>query len=191
VIVFEGQFAYAAGYARRIYDYQEALRAGQSPSRPVHTGLSFVSTQLIVPNLPESQRTADLLILPETSENGSTSIAEQSARAWHQVHGASLKVIIIGHSLGGWSAIQCGNKLARHQIPVASMLTVDARTYTANYPFFIKPRSVVGAHENYFQKGLLFPGYAIDGAVNTRLHVNHAQIPGAPEVVASYRAMLR
>lgn len=191
IIVFEGQLAYAPGYARRIYDYQERLRAGESPSRPIHSGLSFVSTGLIVPNLPRSHRVADLLILPETSENGDRSIAEEAARAWKAVHGDALKVHVVGHSLGGYAAIRCGDKLARHGIEIASMLTMDARTYTANYRYFIKPRNVVGTHANFFQKGLLFPGYEIQGAHNQRLSTNHAQIPAAPEVVAFYRAMLR
>lgn len=191
VIVFEGQFAYASGYASRIYAYQEALRRGEDPSRPLHTGLSFVSTGLIVPHIRETMHSAELLILPETSENPSVSIGSEVGRAWHEVHGADSKIVIVGHSLGGWSAIQCGNKLDRFQVPVASVLTMDARTYTANYPYFIKSPNVTGPHENYFQKSPVFPGYEIRGAENTHLHIDHARIPGAPEVVAAYLAMVR
>jgi hypothetical protein len=190
VIVFEGLWAFSAAYAERIYDYQDALRTGRSPSAPAASGLSFVSSQLIVPNLRESQRTADVMILSETSENGDSSVAEGCARAWHQVHGSQLRLILIGHSFGGYSAIRLGNKLARHQIPVAGMLTVDARTTPLNYRHFIKPATVAVA-KNYFQKGLWMPGYAIDGAENTRLQTSHGAIPGAAPVVATYRAMLR
>lgn len=191
IIVFEGQFAYASGYARRIYEYQEALRRGESPSRPLHTGLSFVSTGLIVPHIRETMTTAELIILPETSENPTVSIGSEVGRAWHEVHGADSKIVIVGHSLGGWSALQCGNKLNRFQVPVASVLTMDARTYTANYPYFIKSPNVTGPHKNYFQKSPIFPGYEIRGAENQRLHIDHARIPGAPEVVAAYLSMVR
>lgn len=190
VIAFEGLWAYSSSYAQRIYQYQAALRAGQTPARPAASGLSFVSSLLLVPNLSRSLPVADLLILPETSENGDTSIAEQAARAWKAVHGDQLKVIIIGHSFGGYSAIRCGDKLARHSIAVANVLTVDARTVPTNYRFFIKSRNVA-RHQNFFQKSLWMPGYAIDGAENQRLHVNHGAIPGSPEMVAAYRAALQ
>jgi peptidoglycan hydrolase-like protein with peptidoglycan-binding domain len=191
IIVFEGQFAYASGYASRIYAYQDALRRGEDPSRPLHTGLSFVSTGLIVPHIRETMGVAELLILPETSENPSVSIGSEVGRAWREVHGSDSKIVIVGHSLGGWSALQCGSKLNRFQVPVASVLTMDARTYTANYPYFIKSPNVTGPHKNYFQKSLVFPGYEIRGAENQRLHIDHARIPGAPEVVAAYLAMVR
>lgn len=189
IIAFEGLWAYSSSYARRIYEYQDALRAGRSPARPAASGLSFVSSLLLVPNLSRSLPVADLLILPETSENGDTSIAEQAARAWRAVHGDALKVIIIGHSFGGYSAIRCGDKLARHSIPVANVLTVDARAIPTNYQYFTKSRSVA-RHQNFFQKGLWMPGYAIDGAENQRLRVSHGAIPGSPEMVAAYRAAL-
>ncbi len=189
VIAFEGLWAYSSSYARRIYEYQAELRAGRSPARPAASGLSFVSSLLLVPNMNRSLPVADLLILPETSENGDTSIAEQAARAWKTVHGDALKVIIIGHSFGGYSAIRCGDKLARHSIAVANVLTVDARAIPTNYRYFTKSRSVA-RHQNFFQKSLWMPGYAIDGAENQRLYVSHGAIPGAPEMVAAYRAAL-
>jgi peptidoglycan hydrolase-like protein with peptidoglycan-binding domain len=189
VIAFEGLWAYSSSYARRIYEYQAQLRAGRSPARPAASGLSFVSSLLLVPNMNRSLPVADLLILPETSENGDTSIAEQAARAWKAVHGDALKVIIIGHSFGGYSAIRCGDKLARHSIAVANVLTVDARAIPTNYRYFEKSRTVA-RHQNFFQKSLWMPGYAIDGAENQRLYVNHGAIPGAPEMVAAYRAAL-
>ncbi len=190
VIAFEGLWAYSSSYARRIYEYEAELRAGRSPARPAASGLSFVSSLLLVPNLSRSLPKADLLILPETSENGDTSIAEQAARAWKAVHGDALRVIIIGHSFGGYSAIRCGDKLARHSIPVANVLTVDARAIPTNYQYFEKSRNVA-RHQNFFQKSLWMPGYAIDGAENQRLHVDHGSIPGSPEMVAAYRAALQ
>lgn len=189
VVVFEGLWAYSSDDTQRIYEYQDALRAGRSPGAPSPSGLSFVSRHLIVPNLRDTCARADLLIMPETSENGDSSVAEQAVRAWKQVHGDDLRVVIVGHSFGGWSALRLANKLRRHSIRVQHMLTVDARSIPTNYPSFIKP-SNVGQHDNFFQKSLWMPGYRIDGANNVKLYVDHGSIPGAPEVVASYRRMV-
>lgn len=190
IVVFEGLWAWSAAYSQRVYAYQDALRAGRSPAPPAVSGLSFVTKQLIVPHLPATHRTADLLLLPETSENGDTSVGEQACRAWHQVHGAELSLVIVGHSFGGYSALRLAKKLEARAIPVAAMLTVDARTTPLNYRFFIKPGNV-REHANYFQKSPWMPGYAIDGARNQRLQVMHGGIPAAPEVVATFRRMVR
>ncbi len=190
IVVFEGLWAYSSDYAARIYAYQDQLRAGGSPARPAASGLSFVGKQLIVPQMRETHAKADLLLLPETSENGEASIAEQAVRAWHQVHGAALKVVVVGHSFGGWSALRLARKLERRSLRVASILTVDARSIPTNYPQFVTPPNV-GEHANFFQKSLWMPGYRVDGATNVKLFVNHGAIPGAPEVVATYRRMVR
>lgn len=190
IVVFEGLWAYSSAYAQRIYAYQEELRAGRSPAPPAASGLSFVSRQLIVPNLRATLRQAELLLLPETSEDGETSIAEQACRAWHAVHGAESRIVIVGHSFGGYSSLRLAKKLEARAIPVAAILTVDARTTPLNYRFFITPGNV-REHANYFQKGLWMPGYAIDGAQNQRLRVSHGGIPGAPQVVETYLRMVR
>lgn len=190
IVVFEGLWAYSAANSARIYAWQDALRAGQSPPAPASSGLSFVSRQLIVPNIRTTLDRAELLLLPETSENGDSSVAEQACRAWRDVHGAQMKLIVVGHSFGGYSALRLAKKLEARGIAIQGMLTVDARTTPLNYRFFITP-SNVREHLNYFQKGLWMPGYAIDGAQNIRLHVNHGAIPGAPQVVETYLRMVR
>lgn len=190
IVVFEGLWAWSGAYSERVYAYQDALRAGRSAAPPPVSGLSFVTKQLIVPNLSATLATSDLLLLPETSENGDTSVGEQACRAWHQVHGAELSLVIVGHSFGGYSALRLGRKLEARAIPIAAMLTVDARTTPLNYRFFSKPGNV-REHANYFQKSPWMPGYAIDGARNQRLQVMHGGIPAAPEVVATYRRMVR
>ncbi len=127
--------------------------------------------------------------MPETSEGGEHSVAEQTILAWHQVHGQRLRVVVIGMSFGGYSALRLCRKLEVLQVEVDELFTLDARTLPQNYRHFITPSNVV-SHHNYFQKGFM-PGYEIDGAVNRRVRgVSHGTLPRAPEVVRHYEEIL-
>lgn len=190
VVAFEGLWSYSSSFVESLYEHQDALRAGRSSRAPSRARMSFVSKHLLSPNLSR-YRDLDFLILPETSERPEESVALRTISAWREVHGARLKVVLVGHSFGAYSALKLANKLARRGIQVHGMLAIDARTMPGNYRHFVKPRNV-GTLHNYFQKGLM-PGYSIDGAdLNQRLRGHgHGRMPGAPEVQARFHALLR
>ena len=151
--------------------------------------MSFLAKRLIAPSLRRHYSEVELLLLPETSENRERSVARECAQAWRQVHGSALRLLVLGHSFGGYSALRLAKKLKADGISVDAMLTVDARTTPSNYRHFITP-SNVRAHHNFFRKGFM-PGYAIEGAVNKRLRgVSHGTIPGALGVKRRWEAML-
>tara|TARA_B100000965_G_scaffold373621_1_gene364222 strand:- start:146 stop:622 length:477 start_codon:yes stop_codon:yes gene_type:complete len=154
--------------------------------------MAFVSQQLLAPNAARDARRIDLVVLPETSENPKDdSVGEQVARAYHQVHGADLDLVLVGHSFGAYSALRLANKLRPHGITVDGLLAIDARTTPGNYRHFVKPSNVARLY-CYYQKSLFMPGYAIDGAtLNQRLRgTNHGDIPGAAPVLERYRQLV-
>ena len=191
VIAFEGLWSYSDSYSDKLYDYQAALRAGQSPRAPRGASMSFVGKNLLAPTLATTQRRIELLVLPETSENRADSVGLQTVLAWHQVFGSRLKLVLVGHSFGAYSALRLARKLESRGIGVDHMLTIDARTMPGNYRHFTRP-SNVGSLHNYFQKGMM-PGYSIDGAdLNQRLRgTSHGAIPGSEPVRARFLSLVR
>ena len=192
VIAFEGLWSYNSGYAARLYRYVDALRAGQRASEPIWTPMVFVGKGLLAPAAARDARRADLVVLPETSENPQEdSVGEVVARAYHQVHGASLNLVVVGHSFGGYAGLRLAAKLRPHGVTIDGFLAIDARTYTQNYRHFVKPGNVTRLY-CYYQKSPVFPGYEIQGAdLNLRLRgENHGGIPGAAEVRERYRQLV-
>ncbi|MBL4850063.1 MAG: peptidoglycan-binding protein [Planctomycetes bacterium] len=149
-----------------------------------------VGRRTLAPNLDRHAQ-VDFLILPETSERRSPSVGEVTVRAWNEVHRGRLKLVLIGHSFGGYSALRLANKLDRRGIRVTHFLAIDARTMPGNYRYFVRPRNT-GTLYNFFQKGF-FPGYPFEGAdLNQRLRgTPHTRMPTTAQVQARFRAILR
>lgn len=190
VVAFEGLWSYSSSFVADLYEHQDALRAGRSSRAPRRARMSFVSKHLLSPNLSR-YRDLDFLILPETSERPEESVALRTILAWREVHGSRLKIVLVGHSFGAYSALKLANKLGRRGVQIHGMLAIDARTMPGNYRHFVKPSNVGGLY-NYFQKGLM-PGYEITGAqVNQRLRgFGHGKMPSAPPVQDRFHALLR
>lgn len=190
VVAFEGLWSYSNNFVKSLYAHQDALRAGRSSRAPRSASMSFVGKHLLSPNLSR-HREHDFLVLPETSERSAESVGLRTILAWREVHGSRLKVVLVGHSFGAYSALKLAKKLGQRGVRVESMLTIDARTMPGNYRHFVKP-SNVGALYNYYQKGLM-PGYEITGAqVNQRLRgFGHGKMPSAPHVQERFHALLR
>jgi peptidoglycan hydrolase-like protein with peptidoglycan-binding domain len=190
VVAFEGLWSYSSSFVEDLYEHQDALRAGRSSRAPRRARMSFVSKHLLSPNLSRHQN-LDFLVLPETSERKEESVALRTILAWREVHGSRLKVVLVGHSFGAYSALKLANKLGRRGVQIHGMLAIDARTMPGNYRHFVKPRNVGGLY-NYYQKGLM-PGYEITGAqVNQRLRgFGHGKMPSAPQVQERFHALLR
>ncbi|MGE0709636.1 MAG: peptidoglycan-binding protein [Planctomycetota bacterium] len=191
VIAFEGLWSYREGYARQAYAYLDALERGRRASPPANPGMHFLEKGLVVPTLPAHAARIELLSLPETEEGGrGPTVAEEVVVAWRRVRGASLRLVVLGHSFGGYSALRLSRRLEARGIPVDALLTVDARTMPGNYREFVKPSNVRAAW-NFFQKGFM-PGYEIQGATNQRLRgVSHGTIPAAAVVRERYQQLLR
>lgn len=191
VIAFEGLWSFSEGYSDSLYEHQADLRAGRGGRAPRGASMSFVGKNLIAPTLAQTQASLEFIVLAETSENRTDSVGLQTALAFREVLGARLKLVLVGHSFGAYSALRLARKLEARGARVDHMLTIDARTMPGNYRHFTRP-SNVGSLHNYFQKGLM-PGYAIDGAdLNQRLRgSSHGAIPGAAPVRARYLALLR
>jgi len=190
VVAFEGLWSYSSNFVESLYAHQDALRAGRSSRAPRSASMSFVGKHLLSPNISR-HRNHDFLVLPETSERPAESVGLRTVLAWREVHGSRLKVVLVGHSFGAYSALKLAKKLGQRGVQVRSMLTIDARTMPGNYRHFVKP-SNVGALYNYYQKGLM-PGYKITGAqVNQRLRgFGHGKMPSAPQVQERFHALLR
>ena len=191
MVVYEGLWSYSSSFVDKLYAHQDALRAGRSSRAPRSAAMSFVGKHLVAPNLARHVET-DFLILPETSEKGDgRSVALETVRAWSEVHGSRLKLVLVGHSFGAYSALRLATKLAPRGIQVTHFLAIDARTMPGNYRHFVKP-SNVGTLYNFFQKGLM-PGYSIEGAtLNRRLSgSSHGRMPGTAPVQERFHAMLR
>lgn len=189
VVAFEGLWSFSQGYADKIYAAQKALRAGQKPKSLGSARMSFVAKYLVGPQMAKHSQ-LDYLLLPETSESKDSSVALNTVLEWFKVHGRGLKLVVVGHSFGGHASLKLVHKLSKHKVPVAAMLTIDARARPGQYGDF-KTTSNVKAAYNYFQKSLFLPGYEIKGAVNQKLKgVSHGSIPNAEAVRRRYKALL-
>lgn len=103
-------------------------------------------------------------------------------RAWNDITFPQAD-IIIGHSLGGQTAINVASACGKY------LITLDPR-HQSNASFFDffffrwqknfrAPKTVVAFN---FTQPFWLPGYRVDGATNKSLFTNHLALPGHPEV---------
>lgn len=87
------------------------------------------------------------------------------------------KVIVIGHSMGGASAIEWCNRKAP-KIEIDLLITLDPRPLHRPY---IKPANVKRA-VNIYQQSWWMPGYPVQGAENILLTdgTGHTGVPAHP-----------
>lgn len=87
------------------------------------------------------------------------------------------RFIVIGHSMGGPSAIDWCN---RNSVQIDLLLTIDPRPLHRPY---IKPKNVKRA-VNFYQQSWWMPGYPVEGAENVLVQgYPHTAMPGSPGVV--------
>lgn len=86
------------------------------------------------------------------------------------------RVIVVGHSMGGASAIWWCNQYPGLKIDL--LLTLDPRPLHRPY---IKPKNVDAA-VNFYQRGWWLPGYQVENAGNVLVGVRHTSIPALDEV---------
>lgn len=189
VVAFEGWLSFSSGYAKRLYRYQDRLRAGESPSRPLPPLFSsYVGKYLLAPELAR-RGGPDVVIYPETSEFPLDSPALAMVLAWHREFGSALKLIVVGHSFGGHAALRLSRKLEARGVQVDHLLTIDPRS-RGQYDQFVTPGNVT-ENQNYYQRSPVLPGYPIDGARNHRLRgAVHTLMPSADAVRRSFKRML-
>ena len=93
------------------------------------------------------------------------------------------KLIVIGHSMGGASAIRwCNDYLGM----VDLLITLDPRPLHRPY---IKPANVKRA-VNFYRNAWWMRGYPVENAENHVVTCGHGAVPGLPEVRALVEAHL-
>ena len=90
------------------------------------------------------------------------------------------KIICIGHSFGGPSALGFGTLVL-----AKSIITLDPRSWTCDLPWaapFAAPSGI--PTYNFFREGFM-PGYKVEGATNFQIYPDcgHTQVPAQPEVL--------
>lgn len=175
IVSFEGLVSYSDSAAHKTYEYLDEVRAGKAPKAPSLGGMNFVAKNVILPHMRRIAQKSELLLLSEASQRKDKTVGESCVRAWHSVYGNSLRLMIMGHSFGGYASLRLA-KAVENTVIVDSMLTMDARAMPNEYRYFETP-SNVREHYNYFHKGLMLPGYAVDGAtVNQRVPTDHVGV---------------
>lgn len=175
VIAFEGLASYSGGAAQAAYQaHAEALR-GQKGSPPSGFGMGgFVARGLMLPVAASAASKFDFLVFPYTA----TGTAHACALEWMKVPGRRL--ILAGHSFGGMSLVRVTEELAKRNVRVAEVISVDPRSWTGGGLYRTRG---VQRWENYYQFGGGLPGKSIPAAdVNQRLSGGHTGMPFQPAV---------
>ena len=87
------------------------------------------------------------------------------------------KRIVIGHSMGGASAIAWCNRWANYKFDL--LLTLDPRPLHRPYR---KPANVLRC-VNFYRDAFWMRGYPVEGAENTKVRCGHTQVPALREVL--------
>lgn len=182
IVVFEGLSSFSQSYANRTYAlYDLALKGKLKRSKTRKAPMNFVMKNLIGPEMNQIVKRSEILLLSEkTQRKKKASVASTCVNEWSSVYSGQLDIVIIGHSFGGYSAINLSQRLHENDIPVKAVFTMDARTYPNKYKEFWTPKNV-GRHINHFQKGVWMPGYKVKGAENSKFSTNHSGITNIEE----------
>ena len=181
--------SYSESAAKKTYNYFDQVRSGTRVKAPSIGSMNFVAKNVIIPHMGEIARTSEILLLSENSEREDTSVGATCVKEWQKVYGDSLRLSVLGHSFGGYAALRLA-KAIKGSVIVDQMLTMDARAMPGEYQYFQTP-SNVREHYNYFHKGAVMPGYAIEGAdLNERVHTNHVGVTTDDKVQARFESLL-
>ncbi len=168
VIAFEGLASFSASNTRAAYDYQNALAKGQNANSPTGGMGGFVARGLMVPTVQKLKGSFEFIVLPYTA----TGTANTCALEWKRVAGR--KLIIAGHSFGGYAAVRLAEGLAQRNVRPDTVITIDPRWIVGG---IFRSRNAT-RWENYYQLGGGLPGKSIpDAEVNERLSGGHTGMP--------------
>ena len=188
IIAFEGLSSFSQSYANKTYELYEAQKSGRSQNTKLkRAAMNFVMKNLIAPHMGEVVKESEILLLSEKTQRAKkASVASTCVESWKAVYGDQLQIIIVGHSFGGYSAINLSQRLQEKNISVKTVFTMDARTYPGKYKEFWRPDNVE-QHINHFQKGAWMPGYRVKGAENKKFSTSHS---GITKIEESKKAFL-
>ncbi len=189
IVSFEGLVSYSDSAAEKTYAYLDQVRAGKrSLKKPSLGSMNFVAKNVLLPHMGEIAKDSELLLLSEASQRKDKTVGESCVRAWHKVYGNSLRLVVLGHSFGGYASLRLAKSL-EGSVTVDSMLTMDARAMPNEYRFFETP-SNVSEHYNYFHKGPIMPGYAVEGAtLNQKVPTDHVGVTTHKSVQARFLSL--
>jgi len=133
------------------------------------------------------------------SHAGGPSLAVACVNAWKKVHGNSLRLTLIGHSLGGGAVIDTANRLAASGVKVQDLVIFDGREGhevacgDAGYKYS-KPSNVISATA-FYQCGFM-PGRSFNdgpGVRNIKMDAGpfaHVGLPGTSTAKQVVQALL-
>lgn len=175
IVAFEGLASYSNEAAQKSYQYFDDFSNGKKVQIPKLGSMNFLNENLLLPHMKRISETSEILILSESSQRKDETIAELCITEWVKTYQNKIRLIILGHSFGGYAAINLSRKLSLDKIEIDEILTMDARAMPNEYKYFTKSDNVNEVW-NYFHKGPLMPGYAIKGAKNTRVNTDHVGV---------------
>lgn len=189
IVSFEGLGSFSQSFADKTYKGLENAKKSKR-AKKARGSMNFVAKNLIAPNLSEIAKHSEILLLSErTHRSREKTVASTCVQAWNKIYRGKAEFIILGHSFGGYAAINLAQTLAKTDVPVKAMLTMDARTTPGNYKHFWKPDNVE-LHINHFQKGLWMPGYRVKDAQNNKYSTNHSGITKIKETKEAFKDLL-
>lgn len=175
IVAFEGLASYSAKAAEATYKYYDELKKSSGARAPRIGSMNFLNENLIVPNMNEIIKESEILILSESSQRKKETVAETCLKSWDKQFKGNLRIILLGHSFGGYAVLNLAKKLQESKINIAQALTMDARAMPNEYVHFKKPNNI-NQFWNFFHKGPWMPGYAIKGAENQRVRTDHVGV---------------
>lgn len=192
VIGFEGLASFDSTGSHSSYRQHLQAVKGENVEAPRRGGGGYLLHGLLNRVMKERASSVEVVMFPQTATGSSAgSVPELCAETWMKEAGNRL--VVLGHSFGGHAANQLTENLARKNIPVAAVISVDPRLKAYIGSFERSPN--VALWENYYQKNTPFlNGYLVNGAqVNANLSstgVKHVTIPFSPVVKAALDRVL-
>lgn len=121
------------------------------------------------------------------------------AKAWHEVHGDKMKLVVMGHSFGGsYGVFGLMPKLEEDGIS-ADVITFDARSgstdanfaQTGNRVLFDRPKNAT-TFVNFWEINDVMKGYLVKGAVNVQvLDRVHMTVTGDERAYKIFRNIVK
>lgn len=185
VIAFEGLASYSGSSTQAAYQYHAERARGRGADEAGGFGMGgYMARGLMMPTITKAAPRFEFLVLPYTG----TGTAHDCALQWMKVPGRRL--VLAGHSFGGMAVMRVTEELAKRNVRVATVISVDPRSVM---PGGIHRVRGADRWENFYQFGGGLPGKSIREAdVNERLTGGHTGMPFQPEVRASLlRAIAR